>query len=160
MNQVVIAEIGLGTTDIRQYSNMGVAGNPGASIIAFRNYSKDLIIFGGDVDRNIRIHGERITTRWVDQLQPESLKNFFDLAKPNLAIDDGLHLPHANINFLTEALNTGGGSERWIVIEDISNSLSEFWSTIRHMLKPAYTSWLIQTKAALVLVVYVANHEP
>jgi hypothetical protein len=156
---VAIAEIGLGTTRIKNYSNMGPAGNPGASLLAFRDYSEDLFVFGGDVDRDTLINGERLKTKWVDQLQLKSLELFFDWARPNLAIDDGLHLPHANMNFLAEAMKvTKGSSERWIVIEDISSSLNEFWGIIRHAMLHC-KSWLIETKSALVLVCLVKGGE-
>jgi len=119
--QISILEIGLGSNNVDVPSNMGENGSPGASLHAFRDFCPEERVFGADIDRKILFNEERITTSWVDQLDPESLRQLpkqFIINEFDLIIDDGLHLTEANINtllFAMEVVRIGG----FIVIEDI-----------------------------------------
>ena len=82
--KVCLSEIGLGTSNIDTLSNMGILGSPGASARAFKNYSKNIEIIGGDVDKRIIFQEDRIQTFHVDQLDLNSLKNFFQYKKMSI----------------------------------------------------------------------------
>ena len=116
-----ITEIGMGTNNIRIISNMGLGGKPGASLRAFSEYLPDNKIFGADIDRDILFQEKNIQTFFIDQLNVQSIIDFKKkIPIMDLIIDDGLHLPDANLNIvnnLIDKLNTGG----FLVIEDIED---------------------------------------
>jgi SAM-dependent methyltransferase len=123
-----ILEIGLGTNNLAIQSNMGLGGRPGASLRAFRDWAPHAAIFGADVDRDILFEEERIKTFFVDQTNTESLKLLSSQVGANfdLIIDDGLHLPHANLNTieaLLPLLKPGGT----MVIEAIDPVHLHYW---------------------------------
>ena len=125
-----ITEIGMGTNNIRIISNMGSGGKPGASLRAFSEYLPDNKIFGADIDRNILFQERNIQTFFIDQLDTQSIINFKDkIPKMDLIIDDGLHLPDANLNIvnnLIDKLNIGG----FLVVEDIENIFCNIFETL------------------------------
>lgn len=97
-----ILECGIGTTDRNIPSNMGKKGIPGASLRMWREYFPIAHIYGCDIDSRILFQEERISTLYVDQLDPESIKAMISQI-PNsvdLIFDDGLHTFEAGKNFL------------------------------------------------------------
>ena len=62
----------------------------------------------------------------------------------DLIIDDGLHYPHSNLNFLSSAIKKYLKSGTWIVIEDIDISTEKFWMTIVKFLQNYLNTWLIK----------------
>ncbi len=145
-NHVIqIFEIGLGTNNIDIPSNMGIHGNPGASLRAFRDYSERIIVVGADVDTRVLFQEERISTYHVDQLDFESLTQLNELVKKSqLIIDDGLHNAEANVNVLMAYINIMQ-SGSWIVIEDISKDdfSLKLWMHIRTLL-PEFDSYILE----------------
>ena len=133
---------------------MGILGSPGASARAFKKYSKNIEIIGGDVDKRILFQEDRIQTFHVDQLDLNSLNNFLSIQKDvNLMIDDGLHTNHSNINFLATALDIHGNeSGKWIIIEDIDKDQCHVWEKISSYLSGKYKTWLIKTKISIMFV--------
>jgi SAM-dependent methyltransferase len=127
-----ILEIGLGTNNARLVSSMGLEGNPGASLRAFRDFLPASAIYGADVDRKILFHEERIKTAYVDQTMPST---FDEMTKSlgtdafDLIVDDGLHSVEANMNTLLFALSRlkPGG---WVVIEDIPERTVLVWRSV------------------------------
>lgn len=78
---------------------MGPKGTPGASLRMWRDLFPNAHVYGGDIDPDILIQEDRITSFYVDQLDPESVS---ELSKklPNdldLIVDDGLHQADAAI---------------------------------------------------------------
>ena len=116
-----ILEIGLGTNNTDCVSHMGKDGRPGASLRAFRDCLPEARIYGADIDRGCLFEEDRIETMWVDQTQPETIRELSELSGKgyDLIIDDGLHSPDANLHVLLFALNElkPGGT---LVIEDIT----------------------------------------
>jgi hypothetical protein len=114
-------ELGLGTNNLDVPSSMGKNGTPGASLYAFREYFKDANICGADIDRRILFNDENIVTFYVDQTNPEEIKELWDNFEDtqfDIIIDDGLHDYSANITFFENSidmLKTGG----IYIIEDI-----------------------------------------
>lgn len=135
-SNVQIFEIGLGTNNLDVLSNMGVHGKPGASLRAFREYSRRIQTVGADIDKRVLFQEERIKTFYVDQLDFQSLIDLIHIAQDSqLIIDDGLHNPEANLNVLLaykDSLQNGS----WIVIEDIAkNSFNlRLWQTTQHLM--------------------------
>ena len=101
-------EIGLGTNDINMPSNMGKDGKPLASLRAWRDYFKNANIYGADIDRNILNDENRIKTFYVDQTNPDSIKDLFNQIGNksfDIILEDGLHEFNANICFFENAIN-------------------------------------------------------
>lgn len=148
-----IFEIGLGTNNPHFISTMGVDGKPGAAERAFRDWAPNARIFGADIDRNILFAEERIRTFFVDQTEPESLKELAaKLPRLDLVIDDGLHTPRANlntINFALPLLKDAGA----IVIEDIVSQYLPFWRVAISLLSRIYHCRFVQMKSEAILIV-------
>jgi hypothetical protein len=153
-NKLNLLEIGLGTNNPNLVSTMGSGGNPGASILAFRDFLPNSNIYGADVDKNILFNSERIKTFFVDQLDRSSFKelseNMYDVI-----IDDGLHSTGANLNtllFAIEHIRVNG----WIIIEDISDAFKHYenWFIIDYILKnnTNFKTYLVKCKVSYVYV--------
>jgi hypothetical protein len=149
-----LLEIGLGSNNIDVPSNMGLGGRPGASLRAFRDWAPKANIYGADVDQRILFQEERISTFWVDQTDQNSLRALADqLADKrfDLIIDDGLHLPHANLNTLRVLLpllaKTGV-----FVVEDI-NAYYNLWQLIEAVFSCEYDCYFTPRKGAFAFVV-------
>jgi hypothetical protein len=125
-----VFECGIGTNNINIPSNMGVKGVPGASLRIWRDCFPGAHILGADLDREVLLQEECISSYFVDQLQPSTIDDMWlsissKLALDNingidLMIDDGLHTFEANTNLLTHSwkyLLDGG----YYVIEDITS---------------------------------------
>ena len=149
-----VLEVGLGTNHEDVVSNMGLAGKPGASLRAFRDFLPNSIIFGADIDRRVLFSEERIKTFWVDQTSDDSLDLLATMVPQglDLVIDDGLHSPHANLKTLALGLRVirKGG---WIVVEDISPFALEIWISISAFLRRSgFACWLVRSPLALVFI--------
>jgi len=123
-------ELGIGSNNPSIPSNMGLGGRPGASLFVWQMYFKHAKIYAADIDRNILDNrNERIRCFYCDQTDPASVKNLWqesELANKEfmIIIDDGLHLPDANLNFFEHSIHKlqKGGV---YVIEDIHPDYSE-----------------------------------
>ena len=154
-----ILEIGLGTNNTNFRSNMGKDGKPGASLRAFRDWAPQARVYGADIDKGILFTEERIQTYFVDQLRPETLTELVtQLPKQgfDLIIDDGLHLPVANLNtleFSLKLLKPGG----FFVVEDILEQYLPIWKIVVSLLSDTYRTQLFEAtgekKPEYVLVV-------
>lgn len=151
-NKLYVVEIGIGSKNPALISNMGAFGVPGASLRAFRDFLPKAFIVGADIDRDTFFEEERITTKFVDQLNQDSLNQFLsEESHYDLLIDDGLHELDANLNTLTAAISCGKVGS-WIVIEDISPDKSKEWLAIAQLLKNQYLCWLVNAPHSLVFV--------
>ena len=130
-----ILEIGVGSLNDFPYAGLSAGG----SLKAFKKIIPDSCIIGLDIDpESIEIiERDGFTGFVVDQTSKESLievKNKL-LAFPrfDLIIDDGFHDPHANLRTLIslfELLDEHGA----YVIEDVHETLIDFWKTISEYL--------------------------
>jgi SAM-dependent methyltransferase len=153
-----VLEIGLGTNYTDVVSTMGVAGKPGASLRAFRDYLPLASIYGADIDRRVLFAEDRINTFFVDQTAPATLGELdahigedFDLI-----VDDGLHSPNANIatlNFALSRLKPGG----WFVVEDARPSTACVWQVVTALLPSVYSAYLIDDGHTVLYAVQFAN---
>lgn len=135
-------ELGLGTNNVNLPSNMGAGGVPGASHFAWRLYFKRAMIYGADIDRNILFQGDRINTFYCDQTDAQCVRDLW--ANQTLSdktflviIDDGLHLPHANLTFFENSIHKleKGGI---FIIEDIDPQYSETFVQLVETCKTKY----------------------
>ena len=119
-----IFECGIGTNNPNLPSTMGENGKPGASLRVWREYFKNAIIIGADIDKNILFQEDRIQTGFMDQLNPQTIKSFFQSLAPeypnqfDIMVDDGLHTFDAGVCLFENAfqyLNQDG----FYTIEDI-----------------------------------------
>ena len=111
----------MGTNNTDVPSNMGKDGKPLASLRAWRDYFKNANIYGGDIDKEILKNEERIKTHYVDQTDPNSIKNMyanFEVKKFDIILEDGLHEFKANICFFENSINFLAENGTYI-IEDV-----------------------------------------
>ena len=149
-----ILEIGLGTNNEKLISNMGKNGSPGASVRAFRDFFKNASIFGGDIDKKILFKENRIKTFYVDQTNINSLEKLYKKTKNNfdLIIDDGLHAPYTNLNFIITGITKikKGG---WLIIEDIPFKTKPIWEIVSFIINTKQKSFLIKTKNCYIFLI-------
>lgn len=132
-----LLEIGLGTNNPNFVSNMGVHGQPGASLRAFRDVLPNAFIYGADIDKSILFAEDRIKTFFVDQTRMETFEALQQAIphRLDLIIDDGLHAANANLATLVFALrmldNEKGGT---VVIEDIPEEALSLWKLVANLL--------------------------
>jgi SAM-dependent methyltransferase len=104
-----IFELGLGSNNIDQLSNMGIFGVPGASLRGWKRLFPHALVYGADIDRRILFEENRIRTFYCDQLDQSSIHELW--SKPDLKcgadiiIEDGLHTFEANLSFLEGSLD-------------------------------------------------------
>lgn len=117
-------EIGLGSNNLDVPSNMGANGVPGASLRGWRDIGIFSAVWGADVDRRVLFSEPGIETRFVDQLDSESLEALAQELQRQfpdgvaLVIDDGLHTAEANTNTIRELwpiVRDGG----YLCVEDL-----------------------------------------
>ena len=150
-----VLEIGLGTNNTNILSNMGPKGKPGASVRAFRDYFTKAKIFGADIDSEILFSEKRIKTYKVDQCSIDSMEKLFKkkIGKNfDLIIDDGLHAPYTNINFILACLNKVK-KDGWLIIEDIPFKTKPIWSIISLILSKNEKCFLVKTKNCYVFCI-------
>lgn len=124
-----VFEVGLGTNNVSIPSNMGAHGRPGASLRGWRDYFKNSMIYGADVDQGCLFEEERIKTYYTDQTNKEVIDQCWNQSELkgiefDILIDDGLHEYNANRNFFTNSchkLKKGG----IYILEDISEQYSD-----------------------------------
>lgn len=116
-----VFECGLGTNNPNLQSSMGSNGVPGASLRVWRDYFPNALVYGGDIDENILFEEDRIKTYCLDQLDPSSIKNFWNVVEVDdfdFIIDDGLHTFDAGITLFTHSIKKLSNKGIY-VIEDV-----------------------------------------
>jgi hypothetical protein len=120
-----ILECGIGTNNPDLPSSMQVNGQPGASLKVWRDYFPNALVYGVDIDREILFEEDRIKTFYLDQLDRESIVDFWKTIKDDrfekfdLMIDDGLHTFEAGSNLFMNSIENLM-DEGVYVIEDVS----------------------------------------
>lgn len=144
-----VLEIGLGTNNTDVLSNMGLKGQPGASLRAFRDYCVNAQVFGADFDKRVLFEEERIKTYYVDQTKFATLQNLGDRIGQgfDLMIDDGLHSPNANVYSLTLFLGLLKPNG-WAVVEDISETTLDQWHIVSAILPARFNSQIVKCGGA------------
>jgi SAM-dependent methyltransferase len=127
-----ILEIGIGTNQEDVLSHMGPEGKPGASLRAFSEWAPQAELIGADIDTRVLFNEGRIKTFFVDQLKPETIRELCRRFAPHsfdLIVDDGLHTPEANLNFLLGAIDLLK-EDGTLVIEDVAPRHLVFWTAV------------------------------
>jgi len=122
--KINLFELGIGTNFPDIPFNMGIEGNPGASLYGWADYFSHAQIYGADIDQRILFNEKNIHTFFCDQRDKNSIQNLFsneDLKDItfDIIIEDGLHEFEANLTFLENSLHklkTGG----IYIIEDLT----------------------------------------
>ena len=140
-----VLEIGLGTNNLNFVSNMGINGNPGASVRAFKESLINSNIYGADVDKKILFNEERLETFYVDQTEISTFKNIKTSKniKFDIIIDDGLHYQLSNLNTLLFSLNQLNDNG-YFIIEDIGSWTIETWEIVHKLLPEDFTREIIK----------------
>jgi len=134
---LTVFEMGLGTNNTNILSNMGPNGRPGASLRAWRDYFRQSLIYGADIDRDVLFAEDRIQTVYCDQLNPEVIRTMWDsLPDMDIIIDDGLHTFEANVTLFENSIHKLKPNGIY-VIEDIDNlNIQRFRSKIEEWTVP------------------------
>lgn len=136
---VRILEIGIGVNDPTAKSGMNSNHLPGASLNGWCGYFPGAEVHGADVDRRCLVDSDAYKTHFVDQHDPESLR---ELArnlggKFDLIVDDGLHTPEANANVIAAFLPLLK-PRGILVIEDIYPIFDTLWFEASDYLPTSY----------------------
>lgn len=152
-----VLEVGLGTNNLAFQSNMGLGGRPGASCRAFRDWAPKAEVIGADIDRGVLFTEDRIRTYFVDQTDPASLAGLAETAGTgfDLIIDDGLHLPHSNLNTI-EALLPLLADDGVMVIEDIDAIHLHYWRATAGLLA-GYDTCLCERRGGWLFLIRKAG---
>lgn len=116
-----VFECGLGTNNPEIPSNMGIHGQPGASLRVWRDYFPKANIVGADIDADVLFTEPRIKTFQVDQSDPGSVADLWrqvDVEAFDLMVDDGLHEFHAGSCLFTHSIHKLSTNGVYI-IEDV-----------------------------------------
>ena len=126
-------EVGIGTINPQIESNMAHMVNtfgykPGASLRGFKEFFPKGEIYGADFDKTILFQEDRIHTFYVDQTDPESIKNLWNEidGEFDIMIDDALHIFEANKTFFLNSVHKLSKNGIYI-IEDITNEELPKW---------------------------------
>jgi predicted methyltransferase len=101
---------------------------PGASLRGFKEYFPKGEIYGADFDKTILFQEDRIHTFYVDQTDPESIKDLWTQidGEFDIMIDDALHTFEANKTFFLNSVHKLSKNGIYI-IEDVSNADLPKW---------------------------------
>jgi len=102
-----VFECGLGTNNPELLSSMGIHGKPGASLRVWRDYFPNAIIYGADIDKDVLFEEERIKTFYMDQLNPKSIKEYWEIVGEDnfdFMLDDGLHTFEAGSSLFNNSI--------------------------------------------------------
>ncbi len=128
-NIKLVFECGIGTNNPDLASSMNANGKPGASLKAWRDYFKNALIFGADIDKNILFQEDRIMTFYLDQTNKNSILNMWSNIKKNnfdLIIDDGLHTYNAAISLFENSIEYLRDTGIYIIEDAQDNELVGF----------------------------------
>ena len=117
-----VFECGIGSPNPKIPCTMGEKGRPGASLRVWRDYFPYANVYGADIDENILFNEERIKTFYLNQLDPLSIKNFWDNVGEqdfDFIVDDGLHTFIAGITLFKNSISKLS-QEGIYVIEDVN----------------------------------------
>jgi len=106
-NITTVFECGLGTNNPELLSSMGIHGKPGASLRVWRDYFPNAIIYGADIDKDVLFEEERIKTFYMDQLNPKSIKDYWEMVGEDnfdFMLDDGLHTFEAGSSLFNNSI--------------------------------------------------------
>jgi hypothetical protein len=106
-NITKVFECGLGTNNPELLSSMGIHGKPGASLRVWRDYFPNAIIYGADIDKDVLFEEERIKTFYMDQLNPKSIKDYWEMVGEDnfdFMLDDGLHTFEAGSSLFNNSI--------------------------------------------------------
>jgi hypothetical protein len=155
IDRLRLLEIGIGSNNPDVVSTMGVAGRPGASLRAFRDFLPNAQIFGADIDRRVLFEEDRIRTYCVDQTKVESFEELSLTLGSELfdvVVDDGLHSPNANIATMLFALKVLRPSG-YFIVEDISLVSLPVWQVVAALLPESYRPTLIRTRNCFLFLI-------
>jgi hypothetical protein len=139
-----VIEIGLGTNYSDTPSHMPSNNAPGSSQRGFRDFLPNAHIIGCDIDKRVLFNESRVSSFYLDQTNYSTFEAL-NLKIPNeidLLIDDGLHVPNANILSLfygLQKIKIGG----WVVIEDIGPNSIELWKIINQLIPMNFRGYLL-----------------
>jgi hypothetical protein len=136
-----VFECGLGTNNPNLLSSMGVNGKPGASLRVWRDYFPNAVVYGADIDTDILFKEERINTFYIDQLNPDAIKKFWETVGEkdfDFIVDDGLHTFQAGTTLFTYSIDRLSQSGIYI-IEDVTcedlEKYKEFFKTTKYVVE-------------------------
>ena len=126
-----VFECGVGSNNIDIPSNMGKYGKPGASLRMWRDFFPNANIYGGDIDKSVLFSEDRIKTYFMDQLNADSVKDFWNSVGEDefdLMIDDGLHRFEAGRVLFLNSISFLAESGIYIIEDITHDNLIKYYS--------------------------------
>ena len=137
-------EVGIGTINPQIRSNMAhmvdqINYKPGASLRGFKEFFPEGEIYGADFDKTILFQEDRIHTFYVDQTDPESIKDLWTQidGEFDIMIDDALHTFEANKTFFLNSVHKLSKNGIYI-IEDVTTDALVKWETEAPIMQTYY----------------------
>ncbi len=133
-----VFECGIGSTNPLYKYTMGPTHIPGASLRAWRDFFPHAQIYGVDIDPDVLLSENRITTLQMDQTNPDSIASAwgnFGCGPVDVIVDDGLHEPHGSFTLFDHSIGNLKPLTGVYIIEDVSTyHLSQY---AEHFSKPS-----------------------
>ena len=152
-HELVIVEIGIGSSNVLIEGNMGAGASFGAALYALEEYLPKSIIIGADIDpKCTTIKTNQIICFFVDQTNKESfsnLRNYLD-RRADLIIVDGLHSLLAElgtIDQLIPELRENGS----IIIEDVRPNSIPAYEYLQKRLPQEFALFIHRFKHAYLI---------
>jgi hypothetical protein len=104
----------------------------GASLRAWRDYFRNAIIIGGDIDANSLYEDVRIHTALLDQMDPNKIELFFLHSyqvypdKFDIIIDDGCHIYEATICLFENSIKNLKSNGIYIIEDMLEECFSKY----------------------------------
>lgn len=126
-------ELGIGSTNPTIASHMKQIYSPGGSLRGWREFFPNAQIYAADIDKDILEPEERITKFYVDQTNPDVIKEMWSqvgVDNFDVIIDDGLHTYKANKTFFENSHKQLSDTGIFIIEDIPNNELNYFKSEL------------------------------
>lgn len=126
-------ELGIGSTNPTIASHMKQIYSPGGSLRGWREFFPNAKIYAADIDKDILQPEERITKFYVDQTNPNVVREMWGqvgVDNFDIIIDDGLHTYKANKTFFENSYQQLSDTGIFIIEDIPNNELSHFRSEL------------------------------
>jgi hypothetical protein len=124
-----VFECGLGTNNPLLPSSMLVSGRPGASLRVWRDFFPNARIFGADIDRDVLFEEDRISTNFIDQLDPVAISDYWNkigIDDFDFMIDDGLHTFEAGVTLFAHSIDKLAEFGVYVIEDVVTTDLLKF----------------------------------
>ena len=131
-----VFECGLGTNNPELLSSMGIHGKPGASLRVWRDYFPNAIVYGADIDKDVLFEEERIKTFYMDQLNPQSIREYWAMVGEDnfdFMLDDGLHTFEAGSSLFQNSIGKLSQLGTYVIEDVLFDDLCKYQDFFKNL---------------------------